>query len=208
MKSLTFKHATLYLIIALLVSACTPTQHRDATADQTITVITTPHPLSPFNIAKAHFEVPKSRRDIMMFLSTTARIPDWMAYVDGVTVVDYIDHNNYVIKARLDLPWPLRNRELVACVETSFLDNETVINMRNCPDRIPADSTIRVKGLEAQWRLHAMSGELTRVEYSTWIDLGGFVPAIGFNLLLKNTTQGSLQKLRNLMQSSHATAAY
>lgn len=144
----------------------------------------------------------------MMFLSTTARIPDWMAYVEGVTVVDYIDHNNYVIKVRLDLPWPLRNRELVACVETSFPDSETVINMRNCPDRVPADSTIRVKGLEAQWRLHAMSRELTRVEYSTWVDLGGLVPATGFNLLLKNTTQSSLQKLRNLMQSSHATAAY
>lgn len=195
-------------IALLLLTACIPSQHKNTQPLQEFSVSTKPHPGSAFNIATADFQVRKSRHETMMFLSDTRRIPQWMAYVEQVTLVDYIDHNNFVIRAELDLPWPVQNRELIACVTTRFEQELSVIDMHHCPDRVPSSKTLPIKGLNAQWRLHSEPGGHTRISYSTWIDLGGLIPAFGFNLLLPQTTRNSLEQLRQLIHASGTNHAY
>lgn len=198
---------TFFLLSVILMSGCTILQKQYDTQPHKILVTTEAHPDSPFNSASALFIVDKSRRDTMMFLSNTAQIPSWMAYVDTVTVLDYIDHNNFVIRADLDLPWPFKTRELVACISTRFEEAETIIDMKNCAERAEPTKQ-RIAGLNAQWRLRSLPGQQTEVQYHTWISPGGLIPASGFNLVLKATTHKSLTNLRELMHRSSNTSGY
>lgn len=186
----------------LLLCGCSVTPNVPAPPASSLSVYIDASGSNIFHAARAEFSVRSSYQQVFRILGDTKRIQDWMLYVRKVELLEYYDHNHFLIRAQLDLPWPFKDRELIACVDTGFDRTGAVIRMYDCANRVDTTSVIRIAGLASEWRLVSADDGGTRIYYDTWIDLGGRIPAYAFNLLLKPTTEHSMRKLIALINAA------
>jgi len=93
--------------------------------------------------------------------------------------------NQHVFYARKELPWPVRNRDIVTLLTVEKISDKKVkLHLESLPEGIPEkEKTIRIKELMGFWLLEA-EGEKTKVTQQLYLNPEGSLPSAITNALL------------------------
>lgn len=136
-------------------------------------------------IALGLVEAPPAR--VYAVVTDNARFADFMPYVEESTVETRPD-GTLVNRQRLDLPWPVRDREYeIALVNEVLADAEPPL-WRSSWSHLEGFGNIEES--RGAWRVFAC-GDISLVEYQVLTDPGGSIP----NFLKNSATRRSLRSL-------------
>lgn len=126
-------------------------------------------------------------------LTELLEAPDY--YEDCKPNISYyvkeLNENQHVFYAHKDMPWPVRDRDIVTLLTVNTVDKHIVkLTLESLPDELPSkDKTIRIQNLMGHWLLEEMDDE-TKVTQQLFLDPEGSLPPfIVNNLLIKGPFQ-------------------
>lgn len=93
--------------------------------------------------------------------------------------------NQHVFYARKELPWPVRNRDIVTLLTVDKISDKKVkLHLESLPEGIPEkEKTIRIKELMGFWLLEEENGK-TKVTQQLYLNPEGSLPSAITNALL------------------------
>lgn len=93
--------------------------------------------------------------------------------------------SQHVFYARKELPWPVRNRDIVTLLTVQEISATKVkLHLESLPEGIPEkEKTIRIKELMGFWLLEEENGK-TKVTQQLYLNPGGSLPSAITNALL------------------------
>lgn len=130
-------------------------------------------------------------------LHDTARVPDWMESVSEVTVIKVIDQQSNVVHTRFRAPWPVVNRDMVTYSEYHQPSPcSLVLEISDVHDAVPElDGYIRMLDVRTQWTLTKSPDDGILIEYQSYANPSGSLPAWIANRAVLRETLKSLQGL-------------
>ena len=167
------------------------------------------YPNSDFKQVTARFTTPKSKELVIRVLSSLEHTSQWLEEVASIETLVMVSHSEFVLRTVLNSPWPFKQRELISCVTTNFEPQVTTINIESCSDRLALNEQfVRITDLKSRWVITATSKSSVVVNYQTWLDPAGAVPAFFFNLQLEKTTVKSLNRLQKVIEQASLDQYY
>jgi len=158
---------------------------------------------SNFKQVEATFFTHQSKELVFRVLSNIEQTSQWLERVESLEVLTVYNNQQYLLRTIINSPWPFKNRELITCVNTVFEEKVTAINISSCGDRVPEnDQYVRLSQVESSWRIKKITSSLVEINYKTWIDPSGNVPAFIFNSELINSTESDLIKLQTIIDNA------
>lgn len=158
---------------------------------------------SDFHQINATFQVTGDKTTAFKVISDLSTTKEWLPEVESIQTLEIYDFNNFLLRTVLDSPWPFKQRETITCVSTAFDEEEIRIDIKSCPQRYPAnESYVRVEQLKSSWRIKQLANNTVEIDYQTWLDPKGYVPAYFFNQQLLTRTKNSLNKLQTIINDT------
>lgn len=195
------------LISTLLLSSCVstlqqkPKQPSDAIASLQLKL--KQYKQSDFKQVEATFFTRKSKALVFGVLSDIKQVAQWLDRVESLQVLTVYNNHQYLLRTVIDSPWPFKKRELITCLNTDFTASVTTINIFSCSDRVPVDKQyVRLSKMQSSWTIKTLSDSLVEINYKTWLDPSGNVPAFIFNSELIDNTKISLEKLQKIIENA------
>lgn len=211
-NSVAIKYSVKALLVSFLlacvqlISSCAniaPQQQKEPKTINTLQVKLNQYKHSAFNQVEATFFSKKSKQLVFRVLSDVEQIPQWLDRVGSLEVLTVYNNNQYLLRSIIDSPWPFKNRELITCVNTYFNETVTTIQIFSCSDRVPvSEQYFRLLHVESSWTITEISDSLVEINYKTWLDPSGNVPAFIFNSALINNAKISLGKLKIIIENA------
>lgn len=99
--------------------------------------------------------------------------------------VGKLTQDKYVFYAKKDLPWPIKDRDIVTLLTVKKIsENKVKLCLESLPEGLPKlDKTIRIKNLMGHWLLEERNGQ-TDVTQQLFFDPEGSLPPLIVNSLL------------------------
>jgi hypothetical protein len=158
---------------------------------------------SDFKQVVATFFTHQSKELVFRVLSNIDQTQKWLERVKVVEVLEIYNNQHYLLRTVISTPWPFKDRELITCVETTFNELITTINIMSCSERVPIDTLyLRLPQVESSWKIRKITNSLVKVEYQTWLDPAGNIPVFIFNNELIESTQADLKKLQRIIEDA------
>lgn len=116
--------------------------------------------------------------------------------------VKALENNQHVFYAYKDLPWPVKDRDIVTLLTVEDINSSTVkLTLEALPEGLPKkDNTIRVKKLMGHWLLEE-TGNQTMVTQQLFLDPEGNLPSFVLNSLLIKGPYTTLMNLHKPISS-------
>lgn len=158
---------------------------------------------SDFHQINATFQVKSDKATTFKVISNLSTTKQWLPEVASIQTLKIYDFNNFLLRTVLDSPWPFKQRETITCVSTIFDEKTTHIDIKSCTKRYPVnESYVRVEHLKSSWRIKQLTNDIVEIDYQTWLNPAGNVPAYFFNQALFKQTKKSISKLQTLINST------
>lgn len=195
----------LIISIALLASCVTVDlkKKQESKEQQRLHVQLNQYKQSDFKQVEALFFTQQSKELVFRVLSDIDKTSQWLQRLEGLEVLTVYNNHQYLLRTTINSPWPFQDRELITCVDTFFEENVTSIQISSCSDRVPINEQyVRLLNVESSWTITKISNSLVEVNYKTWIDPEGMVPAFIFNSELINASKNDLKKLQSIIDNA------
>lgn len=195
-----------FLLSTLLLSSCVAVpmqEEKQLKSKAAIQVELNQYEQSDFKQVEAKFFTHQPKELVFRVLSDVEQTTQWLERMNSVEVLGAYNNHQYLLRTIINSPWPFKNRELITCVNTFFEENMTTINIYSCSDRVPLNNLyVRVLEVESSWTIKKVSNSLVEINYKTWIDPSGYVPAFIFNGELIDSTETDLKKLQVIIDNA------
>jgi len=114
--------------------------------------------------------------------------------------VKQLNDNQHVFYAHKDLPWPLKDRDLVTLLTVNKIsDKKYKLTLESLPNVIPEkEKTLRIKKLMGFWLLEEIDKK-TKVTQQLFVNPEGSLPKFVVNSLLVKGPYKTFSDLRNVL---------
>jgi hypothetical protein len=165
---------------------------------------------SNFKQVEAVFSSDKSKQQVFLVLSNLQQTPQWFDKLMSIKTLVKYNNKQFLTRSIINSPWPIRNRELITCVNTQFSKNETRIDILACPTKAEhTKQLVTVTKARSSWVIKQLPSGLTQIFYKAWLEPGGFIPATLFNHQLISSTKRTIRQLqKTLAQTEHNNYGY
>lgn len=154
---------------------------------------------SPYKEIKIEMELEGDINTFMETLNDAEKYTDWVYKCSSSERVKTISENEYVYYVATDMPYPIRDRDLVIH-STQRQDPETKIiysSSKAVPDAIPNRSgVIRIDEYESNWKVAPNGPGKIKVDYWSKTNPGGSIPAWIVNLGITMGPTRSMEALK------------
>jgi len=201
MRSFVQQVTLFFASIALF--GCAAVDTRPVNLNGPLQVYLSTYPNSDFKQVNATFNTNKSKEVVFRVLSSLEKTTQWLEEIEQIEALSIYSNSQFLLRTLINSPWPFKQRELISCVKTSFEDTVTIIDVTSCSERWPlSNNYVRVSEVASRWVITATSNSTSQVNYQTWLDPQGLVPAFFFNQQLKKSTEKSLKKLQKIIATA------
>ncbi len=102
----------------------------------------------------------------------------------------------------LSMPWPLKDREMIARYKTEFKDNGNVIvTLKGAADYIPRKKKlVRLENVDITWIIKPINDKMIHLTYKTIMDPGGQIPEAIVKLIAVEGPYKALSGLKNYLE--------
>lgn len=194
-----------FLSIPLLCSCVSLDQEQpqESEKQQRLQVELNQYQQSDFKQVEGMFFTHQSKELVFRVLSDIEKTSQWLQRLHSLEVLTVYNNHQYLLRTIINSPWPFQDRELITCVDTFFEETVTIIKISSCSERVPLnDQYVRLLNVESSWVISKISDSLVEVNYKTWIDPEGMVPAFIFNSELIDSTEIDLEKLQTIIDNA------
>lgn len=126
----------------------------------------------------------------------------YMELVDSLAFLDHLKNERYINYMRFDMPWPVKNREMVMDMKVQFSPDSIRLDSNDRPDRIKYnENIITVEDFHEEWIIKSLGDTgNTQVTVTGWINPGGSIPTWLVNIVSARTPfwfiSGIIKELR------------
>ncbi|MBS3772295.1 MAG: START domain-containing protein [Bacteroidales bacterium] len=126
----------------------------------------------------------------------------YMELVDSLAILDHRKNERYINYMWIDMPWPVKNREMVMDMKVQFSPDSIRLVSDDLPGRIQdSETTIKVADFHEEWIIRAFGNTgNTQITVTGWINPGGSIPTWVVNMFSVRTPfrfiSGILKELR------------
>lgn len=152
-----------------------------------------------------------SLTQIETFLKKIENTPKWLDRCNEATLVEQLSDEAVVLYVSLEMPWPVKDRDVVGLSELSFSPDRktmyTSINKIERADHPPVKGRIRADEMRSKLSFTELSQGKIAVKMEGHAEPGGSIPSWLANLLVTESPYKSLMNLRDLIPKTSATVA-
>lgn len=194
------------LVLLALFAAASVTRAEDAwrvrrDADG-IEIATRPVEGSPFHEVRGRVTLDAPMAAIVAVLRDKTVAPRWIAYCAEARILERPSETEALTYTWNDMPWPVRDRDIVMRVFWSRDAETGVVSMDAHAEAGSAPSVAgrtRLEYVRTRWRLVPGPGGSVDAEFRTHVDPASRVPAWLSNALLGDAPYRSLESMRALL---------
>lgn len=158
---------------------------------------------SSFKQVEVTFFTTQSKELVFRVLSDIENTSKWFERIKELEVLEVYSNQEYLLRTLIAAPWPFKDRELITCVETQFEPLVTRIIIKSCSERVELDDNfLRLVNMQSSWEISKINAGLVKVNYKTWLDPGGHVPAFIYNRELVTNTGGDMERLQTIINNA------
>ncbi|WP_298509783.1 START domain-containing protein [uncultured Kordia sp.] len=132
---------------------------------------------SSLKIFKAEMTVQSSIDEVLDVIVDGDKLQDWNYKALDSKLLSKTSESEYLIWLALDLPWPVRNRDVVIALKIRRITQDVVkIDVSAASDRYEEkDDYLRITYFEGYWLLEQM-GDTVKITHQMHGDPGGSIP--------------------------------
>ena len=164
---------------------------------------------SPHAQIRARMVLDVSVASIVALLRDKDACRDWIAYCAEARVLERFGKRRALSYTWTDMPWPIRDRDVVARVylERDAASGVVRFSADADPEALPEESgRVRLRHASTRWVL-TPTGQGIDIELRTHVDPASAVPAWILNSLIVDAPHGTLSRMRDLLQSGRYAEA-
>lgn len=148
---------------------------------------------------------------VLAILEDVDRAAEWTAHCAEMRAVARPSPRELLVYARMDAPWPVRDRDVVTRVRLTSSDLRTVVAEIEAvpePSEPPRAGVVRMPQMRARYELGVERSGTLRVSYEVSVDPGGTLPDWLKNLIARDLAHDTLARLRSRTAWAHAHGTY
>lgn len=170
--------------------------------EQGISVFTRAVEDSPYPEVKATTIIDAPLMRVGELLGDGNSCVEWRSMCESSRVIEKTSEHEQYIHLVLDLPWPVKDRDMVMRSTTNIdtASRSVMVDLQSASSRQPVGDYIRAES-SGQFFLRAIGEEQVEFTYTMHTDLGGDLPAGPVNARLVSSTFEDLNRLRKLAES-------
>jgi hypothetical protein len=122
----------------------------------------------------------------------------WVRGADGIEIIKDVDARTQFLQMFTDLPWPIRDRDMVMKRSVEVLSPGKEFRIRyDCVSNLrkAQHDALRVTDCNSHFTLKSIEPDKTNVDYQVHLDPGGGLPKWGTRFLEKRVTVDTIYKL-------------
>lgn len=186
-------------VVAADAEGWTIRRHEDG-----IEVATCPVEDSRHDAVRARMTVAASLAEIVALLKDESACAEWAAYCAGANVLAERGETEAWVYTWNDMPWPVRDREVVSHIKWRRDAESGVVHMEGRAVDDPIEETgnrVRLHDARSTWTLEPLAGGEVRVEIVSHVNPSSPVPAALLNSMLVEAPHDTLRRMRALLLS-------
>jgi START domain len=190
-------------VFALSVMAATAvaeaaTDWRFVTREKDVLVSTRTEPGHNHPTFRGEFRIDAPVLQVLAVVLDTPNAVRWARGADRVEVLKRQPPDGQLVRMITDLPWPIRDREMVMDRTMTVLEPGKVFDVRFAcaTGKRPEDKGyVRVRECDSHFLIKAVDAGHTYVDYRAYLDPGGGLPSWGVRWMEKRVAVDTLFKL-------------
>lgn len=153
---------------------------------------------SKIKALKVECELEASLSQLVAVLLDVKESEKWLYHTSSIYIVKQVSQSEFYYYSKVELPWPLSNRDFIAHLKVSqnALTKVITIDAPCVHDMVPVDpKTVRISNSNGKWIISPAGINKVKVVYTLHTDPGGSIPAWLINSFM---TQGPTQSFKKL----------
>ncbi|KZN42619.1 START domain-containing protein [Pseudoalteromonas luteoviolacea] len=143
-------------------------------------------------------------KSVIRALINTDAIPVWVDNIQSVTLLAQPESNQSLVHTKLNLPWPVSDRDMLTLSCFSKMDDgKYLLQIRSVPEAASTGTLIRITEIVIDWEFQESTSDLD-ITYTAQARLNGSVPQWLANKASLKNTQKMLRSLRALLANQQA----
>jgi len=168
------------LVLTLVAAPAEPTDWQETARSDGVVVAERSAPQQLVPTFRAIGLVEADLPTVLRVIQEADRHPEWLEDCIGARVLAQESETVSYSYHRTNVPWPLADRDVILRNEIDVVEPRRLVfvRFRSAPDKAPLVSgVVRVSALEGFYRLEALAGRRTSVEYRVTVEPAGRVPS-------------------------------
>lgn len=147
---------------------------------------------------RAQMFTPTTYGAFLTLLEDSDNIPNWVDNASHSRVLQQISATENIVYTQFSAPWPAKNRDMVTYSKYWVDEFGFTLIIKGAPASALAEQSgyIRIRSVDASWKLQKLTNGTTFVEYKAFADPGGQLPNWLVNKLSKESARATFRKLR------------
>lgn len=156
---------------------------------------------SKYKIFKGVTILDTSMASVLGVLSDTPACSEWLHLCRHSETLEFTSFNRRIIYQVNNLPFPVRDRDLVVLATTSYQADtgSFVLTLESKPDLYPLKKPIRIRLSYGSYTLIPIAKEQIKVVWEHFADPAGSIPSLLVNALVVDIPLHSLVNLKKLV---------
>ncbi|MEY4510246.1 MAG: hypothetical protein RLZZ450_2368 [Pseudomonadota bacterium] len=167
-------------------------------------------PQQPLPSYRARTMFDASVWEALAILDDVDRACEWTAHCAEMRRVQTLSEREVLVYARMDAPWPVRDRDATVRVQVVYGDvGELIVHIRgeSAPAPTGHKAVVHMPRFIAHYRFQTR-GERVEVEYQLELDPGGALPDWLKGLVAKQLAHDTLARLRDRVRWARDASTY
>ena len=149
---------------------------------------------SPIKEFRASGIIHTSEKNLINTLNEIDKYPLWVRNVSYSKKIEI--ENGVGIYYQLDLPWPIKDRDIAMSMSQTESKNSTILIVSSISNAVDKDKNfVRMTQVQGTWEITPISDNSCRVTYQFLADPAGNLPSWVINMFL---IEGPYETLKNL----------
>jgi START domain len=157
------------------------------------------HLQRPLSAFRARMVLEADMWTALAILDDVDRACEWTSHCAEMRRLRATSSEEFLVYARMDAPWPVRDRDVVVRVRVSYGElDELLVSITAAREEQDnaAPSVVRMPRFDAHYRFRALAAERTEVEYQIDLDPGGTLPDWLKQMIARDLSHDTLADLR------------
>lgn len=154
----------------------------------------------------ATMQVRFSPEYFIQLLNNSDQNCEWMDSCKSVIVLKAISATEDVIRTRISVPWPFKDREMLVVSKINYdpKSHHLIVNLHDSPEQIDTPKNlVRMTNVSGTWEMKAVKQGLFELSYRGTANPQGNIPTSLGLAYLKNSTRNTFLNLKAIDAKLH-----
>ncbi|MEL7144842.1 MAG: START domain-containing protein, partial [Bacteroidota bacterium] len=189
-----------FLFLACLLSYQTSAQWKLVKERNNVLVYTKKGGSSSFVDIKLISTIDGQLAPVKPVFNDVVNYPEWIHQFYDSERLEMDENGDFIFYAKINLPWPVKDRDVVLNVETIETDRSVeFVSTSRSTAREEEDCCTRIKDFTNRWVFEEVEDGKIKITYFASMDPGGAIPPMIYNMVAVDSPMNTMMNLREML---------